>query len=166
MSGGILVFRFRHECRSCRGVLGREIRLQGFVVPPEHPPFDTNSNREGASAELPREIGLRRAFFRSVNEQVAGVNKRHDALGQATLVLFCECGSPNCEERLELTRAEYERVRAQRTHFVLKAGHDNPRIELVAEALDGYVVVERSDPSLENLVESFDSAPCNGRYQS
>ncbi|MGA9762918.1 MAG: hypothetical protein WBQ14_10900 [Gaiellaceae bacterium] len=100
---------------------------------------------------------LRRAFFRSVNEQVAGVNKRHDALGPAALSLFCECGRPGCEERLELARAEYERVRTQRDRFILRRGHASPEIERVVEEVDGYVVVERNDPRLEDMLESFDS---------
>jgi ketosteroid isomerase-like protein len=100
---------------------------------------------------------LRRALFRSVNEQVARVNKRHDTLERAALSLFCECGSPDCEARVELTRAAYERARAHRARFVLKTEHASPEFERLVEEVDGCVVVERSDSRLDDLLESFDS---------
>lgn len=44
----------------------------------------------------------------------------------ALVALRCECGDPRCRARVSLTHADYERVRAYGSHFVVGVNHENP----------------------------------------
>jgi len=81
------------------------------------------------------------SFFRQVNERIKDVA---DGLeGAQTYEFLCECSDPGCTERIELTREQYEWVRANPTRFVLARGHTAPQIEHVVEREDEHVVVEK-----------------------
>ena len=77
------------------------------------------------------------ALFREVNENIAEIGERF-GLHEETLELICECGQPDCAERLSVTAAEYERLRAA-GYRVVVPGHAYGR---GVEARDGYVVVD------------------------
>jgi hypothetical protein len=62
------------------------------------------------------------------------------------LEFLCECGHVDCFEHIELTRAEYEDVRTQTTHFVLMPGHQNGSVERVISETERFIVVEKLAP--------------------
>lgn len=63
------------------------------------------------------------------------------------LVLFaCECFRPECESELSLSREDYERVRADPTHFSVAAGHVDDSVEIVVERLSTFWVTEKATP--------------------
>jgi hypothetical protein len=86
------------------------------------------------------------AIYRQVNEGIALINA-----GWSTprLELLCECGTPGCTERVELTADEYEAVRAVPTHFVLRPRHDDPDTEHVVRTGEGWVIVENDGLAAE-----------------
>ena len=94
------------------------------------------------------------AFFRSVNERIRDIADGHgsDPHGYEFL---CECADPACVERLTLSLAEYEAVRADATRFVLADGHDDGMIEKVIEASPDHVVVEKVGVAAE-VAEALD----------
>jgi hypothetical protein len=49
----------------------------------------------------------------------------------------------DCTERTTLTLAQYEELRREPTHFLVKPGHVYPKFERVVEETNGYVVVEK-----------------------
>ena len=55
----------------------------------------------------------------------------------------CECTRLDCNRLLELTPAEYERVRAHPRRFVVFPGHECPEVESVIRAMPAYVVVAK-----------------------
>ena len=90
------------------------------------------------------------ALFRNLNERLKELDDRLDmaAVGAPARdreEFFCECGRLDCMARFELTRAEYEAVRAHAERFVVLAGHEDPEIERVVEAHGAWVVVEKND---------------------
>ena len=87
--------------------------------------------RETRNAEI-------QALYREVNERIASLSTQWRA---ESLELLCECGDAICSERVEMTRREYERTRAQPTHFVLRRGHEDPHVEDVVHATDTFLVV-------------------------
>jgi len=89
--------------------------------------------------------------FREVNERVVEVHGAMNAqeAPDSLLEIFCECGRSQCAERIELTRAEYERVRAHATHFALARGHETALVDHVVERTDRYVVVENQGRAAE-----------------
>jgi hypothetical protein len=62
-------------------------------------------------------------------------------------LFVCECSDQECAEALEITAAEYERVRADGARFVVCAGHQLPELERVVEGNDRFLVVEKVGPA-------------------
>lgn len=89
-------------------------------------------------------------MFREVNETVSDA-----ARGRGGPIIFlCECGDPGCAESVTLTGAEYERVRAVATHFLVRPGHVIPDIETVVERAETYWVVEKTGEAGEVAEET------------
>jgi hypothetical protein len=86
------------------------------------------------------------ALFRGVNERVRELKSELADAGPDTLVDFiCECGRSDCVEQVRLTVSEYEGVRAEPEHFVLKPGHELREVERVRSEGDRFVVVEKHE---------------------
>ncbi len=86
-------------------------------------------------------------LYREVNERVAEVNSQFAggiaAAGTSSelIELFCECGQQDsCDERVSITAATYERVRAEPTTFVLLPHHASAVVEHVIERGEGFVI--------------------------
>jgi hypothetical protein len=85
-------------------------------------------------------------LYREVNERVAEVYSQfgggvtEDRMSEL-IELFCECGQQApCEERVNVTAATYERVRADPTTFILLPGHGIAIVEDVIERGDGFLI--------------------------
>jgi len=81
------------------------------------------------------------SLFHEVNERLAEVNEGFDDDDQADFL--CECGRNQCLETVQLSRSEYEAVRAEGDRFVVKPGHEAESVERVLERHDTYLVVEK-----------------------
>jgi predicted ThiF/HesA family dinucleotide-utilizing enzyme len=96
-------------------------------------------------------VAMNEATFRKVNE---GMEAGQDPWGLLTFV--CECGRLGCNKLIQLTRAEYEAIRANPRRFAILDGHEILETEKIVERHDRYVVVEKaSDPEAE-IVEHTD----------
>ena len=83
------------------------------------------------------------------------VNERLDDLAtpwSKTTDYLCECSETSCIEIVELTNAEYERVRSRATVFVVRPGHERPEIEKVVEEGEGFLLVEKV-VAVEEIIE-------------
>ena len=94
--------------------------------------------------ERARRIGANEVLFREVNERIEGL---HETFGvrPAAMTIVCECGDPQCLERIEVPMGEYEDVRAEPARFLVSPGHVIPDVEEVVEQGDGYEVVEKHE---------------------
>jgi hypothetical protein len=103
----------------------------------------------------PREERLAKneAVFRAANERMAAWDDRHASDGEE--LYLCECSDPDCRERLTLTRARYEHVRADSRHFAVLKGHEVPDVEVVIEEVDNWVIVEKC-AEVEEVLEELD----------
>jgi predicted ThiF/HesA family dinucleotide-utilizing enzyme len=102
-------------------------------------------------AEGRQRVAMNEATFRKVNE---GMEVGQDPSGLLTFV--CECGRLGCSRLIQLTRAEYEAVRANPRRFAIIDGHEILEAEAIVERHDRYLVVEKGgDPEAE-IVESTD----------
>jgi hypothetical protein len=82
------------------------------------------------------------ALYREVNEQIEAVSHNLSPDDRA-MEFLCECDRPDCREKVNVTRGEYESVRAVSTHFIVLPGHQDPKIEHVAVPNERYLVVEK-----------------------
>jgi hypothetical protein len=95
------------------------------------------------------------ALMRAVNEQIAALSESAGGWAdpEHEFDFQCECGQVEaCNSRVLMTRAAYERVRAQRDRFAVAPGHQTPEIEYVVEEGQSYVIVDKKD-RFEPLVE-------------
>jgi hypothetical protein len=70
------------------------------------------------------------------------------------IVFLCECGDDACAEEIQLQRQEYERIRDVATHFVVRPGHFNPEIEVIAEQHPRHWVVEKKEEAADAARET------------
>jgi hypothetical protein len=82
------------------------------------------------------------AIFREVNEVLIA----DDAVSTTVL---CECANDACAETLTLPRADYERVRAYPTRFLVQPNHVAADIEVVVETHEDYWVIEKEGTAAE-----------------
>ena len=101
--------------------------------------------------KLEQRLALNEALFRDVNERIREIS---DSFGQkdSTYDFLCECSDPECVERVVLTAAEYEFVRADSTRFVVAKGHAMPEIESVVDQAKDHVVVEKEGAAADVAV--------------
>jgi hypothetical protein len=87
--------------------------------------------------------GANEATIRDVNE---GIERGQWPGEEDTPVGFrCECARLGCNQLVELTVREYERIRSNPRRFVIVRGHEFPEVEAVVETRPGYVIVEKRD---------------------
>ncbi len=89
-------------------------------------------------------------LFREVNEGIATAAERFEA-DEAEFV--CECSDVGCADRVAAPIAEYERVRADPTHFLLAPGHEAADVERVVRRRGGYWVVEKVERTMRRIVK-------------
>jgi hypothetical protein len=101
------------------------------------------------------------ALIRNVNERIEGLNKRPPRWPEDDLFEFlCECGRKGvCEETVQLTLPEYERVRSQDDRFAVYPGHEANSIERVVERNDRYVLVDKIDEAEPLVADDPRGAP-------
>lgn len=80
------------------------------------------------------------ALFREVNERIEQFSEGPDVAAHDRLI--CECGNSDCMQQIELTRAEYERVRAHASRFIVALNHENPETESIVDQNERFAVVE------------------------
>jgi hypothetical protein len=78
--------------------------------------------------------------FREANEKLG--DKRIELAASGRTPFLCECSDPECTELLQLSFAEYERVRSRANRFVTAVGHDAGAGRVVEER-SGYTVIEK-----------------------
>lgn len=90
-----------------------------------------------------RRIAANQAMCREVNEAI----ERGQWPGEedAPVAFRCECARLGCDQMIEMTVREYERLRDEPRRFAVARGHEVGEVEdVIAEATD-YVVVEKRD---------------------
>ncbi len=91
-----------------------------------------------------------------MNEKVEDLNEAFGTLtGNFTIV--CECGDSTCMERITLTTAEYEALRADPTQFAVRPGHDGPNVETVVARHAEYHVIKKVPGEPSHLAEATDT---------
>ena len=105
--------------------------------------------------ERERRLGLNEAMFREVNERVEDMNRTFASV-TGSFDIFCECSDATCTERITVPTDVYERVRENATHFLVRAGHEDPTVENVVETFEVFVIVEKEGVEVERVAEQTD----------
>lgn len=94
--------------------------------------------------------------FREVNERIAENAKRFEA---GSTEFICECGDPQCTERVEATLDDYEEVRADGATFLLSPGHGDGSIERVVDRRSSFMIVEKVQTAARALARRLNPRP-------
>jgi hypothetical protein len=101
-------------------------------------------------------IAKTEALFRNVNEEINGAAGRFDAeVGE----FICECGDPACTEHIELPLEEYEDIRQDPTHFVVRPGHVKGPVERIVARHRRYSVIEKVDRVVARMAKRLNPRP-------
>jgi hypothetical protein len=76
-------------------------------------------------------------------------SKQHDVSG--SLPFHCECGASVCVETIEIPPDRYASIIRERYHFVVRPGHEEPRIERVVGREADFLVVEKTGEAREQI---------------
>lgn len=83
---------------------------------------------------------------RRANHKIKRVLREHTpATEQPKLKInfYCECSQAGCRQRVPLTLDQYEKLHADKSHFVLAKGHETKKIEKVVKKTSKIEVVEK-----------------------
>ena len=85
------------------------------------------------------------SVLRERNERLEPYNAAQNWVNPPFADWTCECADESCAEPVQLTISEYERVRAEPTHFLIAPSleHVAPAVEQVVRQEDRYWVVEK-----------------------
>jgi hypothetical protein len=103
-------------------------------------------------------LAANEALFREVNERVAEIATHFVDVETANqpVDFTCECRSSECARPIQMTLAEYDRIRAESTHFAVAPGHEQPEIETIIERYPTYVVVAKRDEEAKEVARKTD----------
>ncbi len=112
--------------------------------------------------ELQERMSANESVFREINEGI----ERGQWPGEedAPIGFRCECARLGCNELVELSVRDYERVRSDARRFIVVPGHERPEVEVVVDRTGGYLVVEKVDQAAVKAAESdprSDSEPAD-----
>ncbi len=99
-------------------------------------------------SERERKLGENENLFRAVNERLKELGEAFEGITERA-EFVCECADRSCAQRIEMTLAEYERVRRKPTRFMTAPGHEDRSLEQIVDVNDRYVIVEKrsGDPA-------------------
>jgi hypothetical protein len=123
--------------------------------PEGEPTVSDGSRRRAGGAVSSSGSGLapsarNRLVLREVNDRIAELAGGWNETGVGLFV--CECSDQGCAEALEITAPQYERIRADESHFVVFPGHEQSESEGVVERSGRFVVV--ANPGLDGAPEA------------
>lgn len=98
------------------------------------------------SRDRAERIALTEAAFRIANDRMAAWD---EASPDGAELYFCECASLECREKVALTRAQYELVRADAKRFAVVPGHEVSDLEEIVEIGPAHYVIEKPDLVLD-----------------
>ena len=102
-----------------------------------------------------RRIGQNEALYRSVNEKIEALSAAFGAITD-TMSVVCECGNASCAEQIEVSIADYERIRSEATLFIIRPGHEIPDVEEVVERNDAFHVVRKVEGDAAEVARETD----------
>lgn len=106
--------------------------------------------------ERAKRIGANEALYRSVNEKIESLNAAFGAITE-TMSVVCECGDASCAEQIDLSIADYERIRSEPTLFIIRPGHEIPDVEDVVERHDAFHVVKKVEGDAAEVARETDA---------
>lgn len=98
---------------------------------------------------------LNEAAFRRINERIRSVNESFAPVsGQFSIV--CECDDQNCIDQIGVASDIYEQVREDATLFIVRSGHEAPKVETVDVVQGDYMIVRKREGEPAAIAKATD----------
>jgi hypothetical protein len=98
-------------------------------------------------------------MFRSINQRIREAAIRLDNRGDQELSIVCECADESCVDRVFLTAAQYDEVRAIPARFIVVTGHETtPLVERVVFRGPKFSIVRKIGLAADVARELTDTA--------
>lgn len=82
-------------------------------------------------------------MFRAINERIRELAIRFSA-GEEPIGFICECADETCVEKVSLTLAQYDEMRALPARFAVVPGHEaTPLVERIVFRTPAFVLVRK-----------------------
>jgi hypothetical protein len=88
-------------------------------------------------------IAANERIIREANEEAELLARDAGGGADEEVEFHCECGEPDCDVRVILTVAEFQRAHEQPHRFIVAQGHDHPDMERVVARHGSWDVVEK-----------------------
>jgi hypothetical protein len=95
-----------------------------------------------------KRFALNEALFRETNDRLEARVRLLDGDEEA-IEIICECASLDCNERLALSKDEYEAVRSDPAQFAVKPGHTIDGIEEIVARNERFEIVRKEGVAAE-----------------
>lgn len=85
-------------------------------------------------------------IFRDANREINHLATRVFGQAQKTIIpvgFYCECSNRECRERVELTPEEFVEVHSISNQFIIKCGHEVPRVEDIVENRGDFCIIRK-----------------------
>jgi len=93
---------------------------------------------------LEARLARNEVMFRAINERIRELAGRFEQEVDETVDFLCECADETCVERVRLTTAQYDDLRAIPARFVVVPGHEvGPLVERVVYRSGEFVIVRK-----------------------
>jgi hypothetical protein len=79
--------------------------------------------------------------FAKANEQIRATAEAYEF--DEAVPFLCECSKVNCMETIRLPLTTYREARRRGDAFILREGHNDPRVEHIVGNVAGYILVEK-----------------------
>ena len=99
-------------------------------------------------------IARNEAIARDINE---GIEEAMASLStEGYTRMLCECGLSDCERKVAISVAEYERTRSDPRRFIVVKEHVIPDVEDVVDETDRFVIVQKHEGTPAEVAEALD----------
>ena len=107
---------------------------------------------------LEARLARNEVMFRAINERIRELAQRFEHVAGEPLAFICECADETCVERVNLTSAQYDDLRAIPARFVVVPGHEaTPLVERVVFRSADFVIVRKIGIAADVVRELSDS---------
>jgi hypothetical protein len=94
-------------------------------------------------ADWREQEAVNETIFRDMNEWTEEASDARLGLDRAMDTYLCECSDGRCAEAINLTRSEYEAIRAVPVRFAIALNHENPEIDGVTSENPRFATVDK-----------------------
>ncbi len=94
-------------------------------------------------SEVERRKAANEAVFRTLNEQIEGLQHSFAVAEREPLQVICECDRLECLARIPIDVAAYEHVRSHPDQFLVSNGHEDAAVEDIVNVAPGYTIVRK-----------------------